>query len=169
MAILVLLAEKIRAPIGQELIVRMRIRSWGAGCQTGGHLLISRKSYKKPMLLQVLDINNGDTNDLFSYSDSYLIGAIPLPDGNKVPFDDFVTGTQQQGIFIASLDGSERPLIASFWHMLIGSYTWSPDGKWVIISVTDAIKNSTEICNCLVNIDSCQTIQLSNIDWAART
>lgn len=129
------------------------------------HLLVSRKSYKKPMLLQILDINSGETKDLFSFYESYGIAAIPSPEGKKVIFDDIVAGTQQQGIFIANLDGSERHLIASFWLMQIGSYTWSPDGKWIIISVTD-VKHGSEVTNFLINPDSCQTVRLSNIDWA---
>jgi Tol biopolymer transport system component len=97
----------------------------------------------------------------------FLFAAIPSPDGKKVLFDDGVTGAQQPGIFIANLDGSERHLIASFWRMLIGSYTWSPDGKWVIVSVTD-VKHGDEITSFLINPDSCETIRLSNIDWVVR-
>ncbi len=134
----------------------------------GQRLLVSRTGYKNPMLLQLLDIANGETKDLFSYNSSYGIAAIPSPDGGRVLFDDIVTGTQQQGIFIANLDGSNKRLIASFWRMQIGSYTWSPDGKWVIISVTD-VKHGNEITNFLINPDSCQTFRLSNIDWAVRT
>jgi hypothetical protein len=133
----------------------------------GQHLLVSRARYNKPMLLQILDIKSGEAKDLFSFSSSYITAAIPSPDGKKVLFEDTVTGTQQTGIFIASLNGSERHLIASFWRMLIGSYTWSPDGKWVIISVTD-IEHRDEITDFLINIDSCETVRLSSLDWAVR-
>lgn len=133
----------------------------------GQHLLISQESYKKPMLMQILDINNGEAKDLFSYYGSYGIAAIPSPDGKKVLFDDGLANLKQDGIFIANLDGSNRHLIASFWPMQIGSYTWSPDGKWVIISITDA-EHGTEITNFLINPDSCETIRLSNIDWEVR-
>jgi len=133
----------------------------------GQHLLVSRKSYKKPMLLQVIDITSGETKDLFSFSSSYITAAIPSPDGKKVLFEDGIMGAQQQGIFIANLDSSERHLIASFWRMLIGSYTWSPDGKRLIISVTD-VKHGNEMTSFLINPDSCETIRLSNIDWAVR-
>jgi hypothetical protein len=133
----------------------------------GQHLLVSRKSYKKPMLLQNIDIADGEIKDMFSYSSSYITAAIPSPDGKKVLFEDGVIGAQQQGIFIANSDGSERHLIASFWLMQIGAYTWSPDGKWIIISVTD-VKHGSEVTNFLINPDSCQTVRLSNIDWAVR-
>jgi Tol biopolymer transport system component len=133
----------------------------------GQHLLVSRTSYKSPMLLQMIDITNGGTKDLFSFSSSYVTAAMPSPDGKKVLFEDTVTGTQQQGIFVANLDGSERHLITSFWLMQIGSYTWSPDGKWVIISVTD-VKHGIEITNFLINLDSCETVRLSSLDWAVR-
>ncbi|MEB2333457.1 MAG: hypothetical protein OZ914_03960 [Anaerolineaceae bacterium] len=131
------------------------------------HLLVSRTSYKSPMLLQMLTTTNGETKDLFSFSSSYITAAIPSPDGKKVLFEDTVERTQQQGIFIANLDGSERHLIASFWRMLIGSYAWSPDGKWVIVSVTD-VKHGNEMTSFLINPDSCDTIRLSNIDWEVR-
>ncbi len=133
----------------------------------GQHLLVSRTSYKSPMLLQMVDITSGETRDLFSFSSSYIPAAIPSPDGKKVLFDDGVIGAQQQGIFIANLDGSERHLVASFWRMLIGAYAWSPDGKWLIVSVTD-VQHGSEVTNFLINPDSCQTVQLSNIDWAVR-
>ena len=133
----------------------------------GQHLLVSRTSYKEPMLLQIIDINNGEMKDLFSFSSSYITAAIPSPDGKKILFEDGVTGVQQTGIFIANLDGSGRHLIASFWRMLIGSYTWSPDGKWVIVSVTD-VKHGNEMTSFLINPDSCETIRLSNMDWAVR-
>lgn len=131
----------------------------------GQHLLVSRTGYKTPMLLQMVNIANGEAKNLFSFSSSYITAAIPSSDGKKVLFDDTITGTQQQGIFMANLDGSERHLIASFWLMQIGSYTWSPDGKWVIISVTD-VKHDSEVTSFLINSDSCQTVRLSNIDWA---
>jgi hypothetical protein len=139
----------------------------GGWLPDGQHLLVSRTSYKNPMRLQMVDIASGETKDRFPFYESYGIAAIPSPDGKKILFEDAVTGTQQQGIFIANLDGSERHLIASFWRMQIGSYTWSPDGKWVIISVTD-VKHGNEITNFLINPDSCQTFRLSNIDWAVR-
>lgn len=139
----------------------------GGWLPDGQHLLVSRRNYKKAMLLQALDIHGGKTKDLFSFSSASATAALPSPDGKKVLFDDGIFGTQQQGIFVANPDGSERHLIASFWQMLIASYTWSPDGNWVVISVTD-VGHENEMTSFLINPNSCERIRLPNLDWVVR-
>jgi WD40-like Beta Propeller Repeat len=82
------------------------------------------------------------------------------PDGQWLAFTDHVRGKQANGLFVAHLDGSARRLIAQLDTWGIGSPVWSPDGQWLIASVTDTDPIAPVEVPALINLQSCQAMPL---------
>ena len=68
------------------------------------------------------------------------------------------------GLFVAHLDGSARRLLAQLDYWGIGIPVWSPDGQWLIASVTNTDQIAPTEMPTLINLNSCQAIPLTGIE-----
>ena len=58
---------------------------------------------------------------------------------------------------LSDLDGSQRRLLADS-DLMVSSPTWSPDGKWLIVSVAAGEPDAT--VGALVKLEDCQIFAL---------
>jgi Tol biopolymer transport system component len=75
------------------------------------------------------------------------------------------------GLYISRVDGSDRRLVAQLDYWGIGNPVWSPDGKWLAVSVVDTDRFVSPSVSALINLESCQVFPLTGIegtvmDWA---
>ncbi len=135
----------------------------GGWMPDGKHMLITHFTPKKGLpLIQTLDIDTGKTTDLFSATNVFPAPLLSS-DGKRVIYENIINNSETSGIFVANLDGSGRKLIVTFRYMYINSYVWSPDGKWIIFSLSDRVHSEEGITNLLINPDTCEYIRLKNI------
>lgn len=84
------------------------------------------------------------------------------PDGRWVAFRQPGFGMDSYGIFLAHPDGSGQKLLVAGLGAMIGA--WSPDGKWLAMTVTEW-KNADEAIytSLLIQPDTCQVVKLAGI------
>jgi hypothetical protein len=99
-------------------------------------------------------INNFETN--YAYSNVAI-----SPDGNEVAFEEILPG-DNYGIYTANLDGSNKKLIVDAAPIVVTIPQWSPDGKWLIVSVHDENFKITPVL-ALIEVDNCTIIPLTTL------
>ena len=82
------------------------------------------------------NLQSGETKKLFTIQNKAGFGAIS-PDGQWISFADRIFGANNWGIFISSLDGSERKMIADPEVPTTFASVWSPDGQWLNCHCTE--------------------------------
>ncbi|HSB01622.1 MAG TPA: hypothetical protein VLE49_13310, partial [Anaerolineales bacterium] len=123
----------------------------------GDHLLFST-STPKGARLQIIDVRTGEVEPLFDGAAS----AVLSPDGKRLAFNQPLP-LDKIGLFASNLDGSQRKLLAS-GHPYIALYpVWSPDGKWVIVTVYGQDSERPGSMLALIEVDTCQIIPLPNL------
>jgi Tol biopolymer transport system component len=95
-----------------------------------------------------------------------VYGTALSADGQWVAFQEHEFGRDAPWISVARLDGSERRLITRMdGRWLSMNPVWSPDGKWLLISVLDTQDWSRAFgVNVLVNPTTCEVIPLPGLD-----
>jgi Tol biopolymer transport system component len=111
----------------------------------------------------VIDLTSGAISDGLVLAGKGAPATLS-PDGNWLAFSDHVRGKPTDGLFVAHLDGSARRLIAQLDNWAINSPVWSPDGQWLIGSVTDTDQIAPADVPALINLQSCQAIPLAGIE-----
>lgn len=110
------------------------------------------------MLLRRLELASGESSDLFTVDNKALYADIS-PDGSQIAFlDKFNEMTS--GIYVASLDGSHRQLVAQMDHWLVVNPVWSPDGKWLLVGIVDTDMPRPREATALINLQTCQIVPL---------
>jgi hypothetical protein len=107
-----------------------------------------------------INLTTGVVTDHFETN--YVHSNIAVsPDGKKAAFEEMLPG-DLYGIFTENLDGSNKKLIVNGAPIVVTRPFWSPDGKWLIVSVHD---ENLELMPtmALVEIDNCQIIPLKTI------
>lgn len=115
-------------------------------------------------LIQAVDVTSGIIETLVTLSQSYDGKVSISPDGEWIAYSDNVPGRMAPGIFISRLDGSEKKLLVQLEYWITGVSVWSPDGKWLVINVTDTDQFQPITIPALVNVDTCQVVPLMNLN-----
>jgi hypothetical protein len=84
-------------------------------------------------------------------------------DGRQVAFSEKIFGRNYPGAWIANLEGSGRKLIAALESAMSTVSTWSPDGKWVVVTVLESKRDTTIETLLLVQPETCQVALLPGI------
>jgi len=108
------------------------------------------------MKIKRLDIVSGGISDLFTVDNKALYADLS-PDGREIAFFDGFT-EMTSGIYISSLDGSNRKLVAQMEHWLVVNPVWSPDGKWLLVGIVNTDVPTPEEATALINLQTCQII-----------
>ncbi|MGD0806831.1 MAG: hypothetical protein ABSA10_05105 [Anaerolineales bacterium] len=121
--------------------------------------------------LKLVDIDTGAITDLFSITSKNPSLALS-PDGQWVAFMDRGFGMFEASVYLARLDGSDRRLMAQLDAQPFFAYSpfWSPDGKWLAMSIQDA--NAFEPGDpsiALIQPDTCEVVPLTNIKGEIRS
>lgn len=112
---------------------------------------------------------NISTMQISHYFDTnYIHSNIALsPDEKQVAHEVMLPG-ENYGIQISDLDGSNPRLIVDAAPIVVTRPQWSPNGDWLVVSVSDESFLDTPVL-ALVEIDTCQIIPLTTLKGSVRT
>jgi len=82
------------------------------------------------------------------------------PDGKRLAYEEMLPG-ERYAVYISNVDGSNLKLISNADPIVITNPQWSPDGKWLILSVQDTLISPDIAVLSLVQVDTCQIIPLT--------
>ena len=135
--------------------------SYAAAWMPDGNRLLYTVVSQNEVSLHMLDIQTGETSSLFDKN--YNGSVVVSPDGNRLAFEEMLP-LDKYGLFVSSLDGSNRKLLANGDPYIVTIPYWSPDGQWVIASVHDPETNKhPNPTLALIKVDNCKIIALSNL------
>lgn len=110
--------------------------------------------------VQTININTGNIIRLFTTKYPYTTVAVS-PDGKQVAYQEMDPG-DQYAIYVANLDGSNARLVVNTSPIVTTAPQWSPDGKWLVVSVHDEQVSQNSSVLALIEIGSCQIIPLKS-------
>lgn len=113
------------------------------------------------VLVQSINIETGVVSllTLINYQNA---GVAISPSGKQIAYEAMLPG-ERYGVYISNLDGSAARLIANADPIVVTVPQWSPDGKWLIMSVQDTSLSEYMPTLALVNIESCKIIPLTSL------
>ncbi|MGE5774750.1 MAG: hypothetical protein ACM33V_00945 [Chloroflexota bacterium] len=109
--------------------------------------------------LQIIDVRTGAVEFLSNVTSD---GAVS-PDLKRIAFREMLP-LDKFGLFVSNLDGSDRRRLADGDPYVATVPFWSPDGKWVVVSVHDPDTNKQpNPMLALIQVDTCQIIPLPDL------
>ena len=124
------------------------------GWSADGALLYYTVPSEAGQILRTLALATGEGVDLFTVGPKDVPSI--SPDGGRVAFADRAFGGMGYSLFVSSLDGSNRRRLADS----VAGHLWSPDGDWLIVSVSDPDQMHSVPMPMLMHVNSCQVIPL---------
>jgi hypothetical protein len=112
--------------------------------------------------LQSIDLGDGSMQDLFSIS-SNKADTLISPDSQRIAFTTSLGGMLGNGLYVSRLDGSERRLVAALNGQALYFPVWSPDSRWLILSLPDPGDPVDQMRQALVELDTCRVIPLPDL------
>jgi hypothetical protein len=131
------------------------------GWADSGHLLLTEPG-PQGEIIQSVDLSDGSTRDLFAIS-SNKADTVVSPDGRWIAFTTSLGGMQGNGLYVSHLDGSERRLVAALEGRALYFPVWSPDNRWLILSLPDPDDPVDGTAQTLVELDACRLIPLPDL------
>jgi hypothetical protein len=122
------------------------------------HLLITKPA-ADGQHIQSLDLTDGTTQDLFPIS-SNKADTVTSSDGQWIAFTNSLGGMLGNGLYISRPDGSERRMMAALKGLALYFPIWSPDDRWLILSLPDPSDPVDQAAQVLVELDSCRMTRL---------
>jgi hypothetical protein len=114
-----------------------------------------------------VNVASGEAKTLFEINYSNA-GVAVSPDGKRVAFEAMEPG-EQYGVYVSNLDGSNRKLVSNTSPFVTTHPQWSPDGRWLALSVHDTDLNENLPTIALVEVDTCQVLALANLNGYVTT
>jgi Tol biopolymer transport system component len=111
------------------------------------------------ILLHLLEIESGAVEDLFTIKGTKDLSIAVSPDGTRLAYLERVFG-YKVGLYITDLDGSNRQFFADTTTEVFSSPIWSPDGKWLLLSIWDEQVNDVLPFLALVQVENCQIVPI---------
>jgi len=103
---------------------------------------------------------NGQVSSLFIAGEGMKYSnPVVSPDASQIAYETRVTGSLNYGVYLSSLDGMSKTLLAQIDALAVNSALWSKDGNWVLLNVTDSVNET----NVLINPETCQAIRLAGV------
>ncbi len=135
-----------------------------SGWTPDGLRVIASTQKDTEMLVETIDVATGHQQTLLSLQQIYSPTVSISPDGQWLAFADRILGRLTPGIFIARLDGSQRRLLMQLDTWMTYNPIWSPDGRWLAITVISNDAITPETTPALVNVETCQVIPLTGLN-----
>jgi Tol biopolymer transport system component len=126
-----------------------------------GKNLIYTTSQADGVLVQSINIETGLVS-LLTQVNYQNAGIAVSPDGKQIAYEAMLPG-ERYGVYVSNLDGSNARLIANADPIVVTVPQWSPDGKWLIMSVQDTSLSEYMPTLALVNVENCQIIPLTSL------
>ena len=95
-------------------------------------------------------------------------GVSVSPDGKQVTYEEMLPG-DRYAIYVSNLDGSNKRLVVDSHPIVATVPQWSPDGRWLIVSVHDTSVSENHAILTLIELDTCQIIPLLNLNGYVST
>jgi len=114
--------------------------------------------------IQLLDVDSGTVQSLITINQTLDNSATISPDGRRIAYMDKVPGRMTPGIFVSSLDGTQKRLLVQLDTWTVGLPLWSPDGNWLaflVVDTEDALH--PDGIPALVNLKTCQVVPLPDL------
>lgn len=124
-----------------------------------GKALIFTTRNADGVLVQSINIETGSVS-LLTQVNYQNAGIAISPDGKQLAYEAMLPG-DRYSVYISNLDGSNARLIANADPIVVTVPQWSPDGKWLIMSVQDTSLSEYMPTLTLVNVENCQIIPLT--------
>jgi hypothetical protein len=130
-----------------------------------GKTLIFTTMRADGVLVQSINIETGLVS-LLTQVNYQNAGIAVSPTGKQIAYEAMLPG-ERYGIYISNLDGSDARLIANADPIVVTVPLWSPDGKWLIMSVQDTSLSEDMPTLALVNVENCEIIALTSLQGYA--
>ena len=116
--------------------------------------------------IELLSVSHGSRTLLIETKhNSYGSPSAALsPDGQWLAYLDEVPGKIIPGLFLSRLDGTDKRLLAQLEHWPVFSPVFSPDGKWLAVSMLNTDLPNAPVTPVLVNLGTCQVVPLPGLD-----
>jgi hypothetical protein len=131
------------------------------GWADSGHLLVTEPG-PQGETIQSVDLSDGTTRDLFTISSNKADTAVSQ-DGQWIAFTTSLGGMQGNGLYVSGLDGSEPRLVAALEGLALYFPVWSPDSRWLILSLPDPNDPVDGMRQTLVELDTCRLTRLPEL------
>jgi hypothetical protein len=95
-------------------------------------------------------------------------GVSVSPDGKQVAYEEMLPG-DRYAIYVSNLDGSNKRLVVDSYPIVATVPQWSPDGRWLIVSVHDTSVSENHSILTLIELDTCQIIPLLHLNGYVST
>lgn len=113
------------------------------------------------VIVQSINIETGLVS-LMTQINYQNAGVAISPDGKQIAYEAMLPG-DRYSVYISNLDGGNARLIANADPIVVTVPQWSPDGKWLIMSVQDLSLSELNATLALVNVENCQIIPLTGL------
>jgi hypothetical protein len=125
------------------------------------HLLITEPG-PDGVYVQSIDLTNGTTRNLFTIS-SNKADTVLSQDGEWIAFTTSRGAMIGNGLYVSRLNVSERRLVAAINGRSLYFPIWSPDGRWLVLSLPDPDDSVDQMRQALVELETCQVIPLPDL------
>ncbi len=120
--------------------------------------------------LRFLNLTTGEQLDGFVIHSKGANVSIS-PDDQQIAFLERVEGGMDYGLYVASLDGSDRRLITQLGRWSLSDPCWSPDGNWLSLGISNPEEYDSGTVTVAINPTTCEIVLFDEImgyvqDWS---
>lgn len=128
-----------------------------------GKSIIAQGLTDQGVMIQRVDLIKETTTNLFATGLRKTVAFPQIsPDGQFIVYRGMEFGADHYSIKLAKADGSDPQTIADSASMNIMIGAWSPDGKWVIVTIV--AENSEYLYkSVLIHPENCEVLPLPNL------
>ena len=112
--------------------------------------------------IQTLRLADGTTHNLFPIS-SNKADLVLSPDGQWLTFTNSLGGMLGNGLYVARPNGSAQQFVSALDGRALYFPVWSPDNRWLIVSIPDLNDLSAPATQALIELATCQVIPLPDL------
>jgi len=112
---------------------------------------------------QLLNVSDLSQTSLLHTEQAYDTNLAISPDGLWMAYLDKVPGKMTPGIYFSRKDGSGKRLLMQLEHWMAFTPVFSPDGKWLAVSVMNTDLPDAPVTPTLIGLSSCKVIPLSGL------
>lgn len=122
------------------------------------------------LTLRLLDLATGTARDLFTIDAKEAFAAIS-PDEGQIAYVARVPGSMGYALYLSPLDGAAPRLLVQADPWSVTLPLWSPDGKWLLVTLASSSSAQAEMMPALLAPETCQAVPVGGItgyvwDWA---
>jgi Tol biopolymer transport system component len=117
-----------------------------------------------------LDLATGEADEITVFDGKDATAAFS-PDGRSLAYLARVSG-MDYGLHVGPSDGTEMRLVALLEGRTLSDPLWSPDGEWLMVTVTSYVGAEATLTPALLSPATCEVFPLEGVDgyvfdWAA--